>query len=147
MNYRSRLPFMKAIPQDLAKELERKPTDQGMPFVFYDEWNLHEEPPSSPRSQTATADLRKAISGSMMELLHRAHAQQPDAVRSLIDLAKVLTNELRILAKKNPDLVSAFARSESEWPVLLSLNPKTIKHAKEHLEELKVGDEAFLQSY
>jgi hypothetical protein len=78
----------------------------------------------------------------MEQIFARALCGDEQAIRLMISTARGAVRALENLEKRQPAKLQARAEENSDWPVLLSLNPQDIKHAEERIAQLKVGTKA-----
>jgi len=99
------------------------------------------------RDMRTPEQLSKQVAEAITQLLRRAHCGDKEAVARVILSAIRAVEALEHLTKFQEEAVRAEAKGQPRWPVLLSLNPKEIKHVKEHLESLRVGLNARTQTW
>ena len=95
------------------------------------------------RSVTQLGDLAENTADPRNQLRYRAHCGDDKALALLARLVHDSVGALYDLARFEPDRVRRIAATYSQWPMLLSLNPQDIKQAKQILEWLTVGSQAF----
>jgi hypothetical protein len=86
--------------------------------------------------------LRNQLTDALSQILCRAHSGDDQAISEFVLTVRRAVLSLGRLSGFEPDRVRAEAERVSHWPVLLSLNPQDIKHAKQHLSSLCVGAKA-----
>jgi hypothetical protein len=140
--------FVVSTKEELANLLKRKPLrDSGMsePLTFYDKLSIHDNAVKGS-SNLSSFELQMRMLKDGGELFHRAYKGDSDAAKPLVILARNLTNELNLLAKRGYEPVSEIAKTYDEWPVVLSLIDKT-KDAESWYsffkDRLKLGEDSF----
>lgn len=87
-------------------------------------------------------ELREQVSNALNQILCRAHCGDKQAIAEAVLVALRAVFSLDHLARSEPDRLRAEAEKRPNWPVMLSLNPQAIKHAKQDLKSLAVGTKA-----
>lgn len=86
--------------------------------------------------------LLDQINALMEQVCARAACGDKQALSLMISTARGAIAALESIEKAQPTKLKTEAEISSTWPVLLSLNPQDIKHAKEQLQRLGVGTKA-----
>jgi len=139
---------VKVSKEELDSLLKRKPVyEDGESFrlTFFDELSIHENAVKGS-SHLSNHELKMRMLRDGGELFHRAYKGDREAVSELAVLARNLANDLNLLAKRQHEIVRQIAKSDDEWPVVLSLIDKN-KHAEswqDFFEDtLKLGEDSF----
>jgi len=103
-------------------------------------WAAHPQTAKKPSTTELVARLR----GAAQELLNRAHAKQPDAVRELCLFTHSLVCQLTYLGQTDREEVIKVASTFEEWPILYAPDNKDA-HAP--YEYLQVGTDSFIPRY
>ncbi|MEN9576890.1 MAG: hypothetical protein RL514_4745 [Verrucomicrobiota bacterium] len=88
------------------------------------------------------AELQEQARDALNQIQIRAHCGDQNAMRAFGLTLRDAVGELESLANHQPEATRAVAEVCRRWPVLLSLNPQDIAHAKEHLVKLNAGAKA-----
>jgi hypothetical protein len=92
------------------------------------------------------AELEAQIADALKQILLRAQAGDDEALGSYYLFVRQAVMSFDNLVKHEEARLRAVAELSSDLPVLLSLNPQTIRAAKERMRLLKVGANAMLPS-
>jgi hypothetical protein len=88
------------------------------------------------------AELKDQARDALNQIQIRAHCGDQDSIRAFGLTLRDAVGDLEALAEHQPEATRAVAEVCRRWPVLLSLNPQDVAHAKEHLLNLNAGAKA-----